>query len=202
LEVPNVTRYEHLFTEIDKAKPRKIMEIGTWDGEHARQMVERAKIHNPDVEYYGFDLFEASSILEKESQGGKGSPTTGRRRGIEEIQKNLEATGAKITLVKGDTNVTLQETSLPVMDFVFIDGGHSPQTIQNDWDNVQKVMGLHTVVIFDDYYQDDEKAGCKAIIHAIDTDKFTVEIMSGTDEFKKHWGILRINFVKVTAKGV
>ncbi len=197
-------RYKHLFAEIDKAKPRKIMEVGTWDGEHSRQMIEQAKIHSSDVEYYGFDLFEASPILEKESQGAKGSSkAVGRRPGIEEVQEKLNATGAKITLVKGDTNVTLQETSLPVMDFVFIDGGHSLQTIQNDWDNVQKVMGLHTVVIFDDYYQNDKKGysdenGCKTLIHSLDTDKFSIEIMSNTDTFKKPWGIVSISLVRVT----
>lgn len=194
-------RYENLFSQIDKARPRRIMEIGTWNGEHSRQMIEQAKIYRPDIEYYGFDLFEASPILEKESQGGKGSPP-----GIQKVQDKLSHTGAKITLVKGDTNVTLQETSLPVMDFVFIDGGHSLQTIQNDWDNVQKVMGLHTVVIFDDYYQDDDKGyadenGCKTLIHSIDTDKFSVEILSGTDTFTKSWGIVEINLVKVTRNG-
>ncbi len=199
-------RYKNLFSEVDKVQPRRIMEIGTWNGEHSRQMIEQAKIYSPDVEYYGFDLFEASPILEKESQGSKGSPTTGRRLRVEEVQEKLNATGAKITLVKGDTNVTLQETSLPFMDFVFIDGGHSLQTIQNDWDNVKKVMGLRTVVIFDDYYQDDEKGyadknGCKTLIHALDTDKFSVEILSGADTFKKPWGTVKISLVKVTRNG-
>ena len=194
-------RYQNLFSEIDKSHPKRIMEIGTWNGEHSRQMIEQAKTYSSNVEYYGFDLFEASPILEKESQGRKGNPPS-----IQKVQDKLNATGAKITLVKGNTNVTLQETSLPVMDFVFIDGGHSLRTIQSDWDNVQKVMGLHTVVIFDDYYQDDKEGyadenGCKTLIHAIDTDKFSVEILSGADTFKKSWGSVTINLVKVTRSG-
>jgi hypothetical protein len=38
----------------------RIMEIGTYDGEHAKQTIETAKKLFPanEVEYYGFDLFE------------------------------------------------------------------------------------------------------------------------------------------------
>jgi hypothetical protein len=53
-------RYDRLLEIIDRYKCRRIMEIGTYDGEHAKQMIETAKKHFPanEVEYYGFDLFE------------------------------------------------------------------------------------------------------------------------------------------------
>jgi len=53
-------RYKYLFEIIEDIKCKRIMEIGTWDGEHALQMIESAKKNFPikEIEYYGFDLFE------------------------------------------------------------------------------------------------------------------------------------------------
>ena len=52
-------RYKYLFEIIKNNRCRRIMEIGTWNGEHALQMIRQAKkIHGRSVEYYGFDLFE------------------------------------------------------------------------------------------------------------------------------------------------
>jgi len=47
-------RYKHLFKIIDKYKIRRIMEIGTWNGDHAVAMIEAAKKHySPEkIEYY------------------------------------------------------------------------------------------------------------------------------------------------------
>jgi hypothetical protein len=46
-------RYDRLFEIIDRYKCRRIMEIGTYDGEHAKQMIETAKKRFPanEVEY-------------------------------------------------------------------------------------------------------------------------------------------------------
>ena len=186
-------RYSNLFDEIDKIQPRKIMEIGTWNGDHARLMINRAQDYRFNVEYYGFDLFERNRIWETEFVGSKRPAPA-----IEKVRAKLEATGAKISLTKGDTNYTLYTAKLPVMDFVFVDGGHSVGTISNDWETVQRVMGPDTVVIFDDYYPDDDEKGCKAVIQDISLDDYNVEIMEGRDTFNK--SSLCISLVKVTRK--
>ena len=50
---------------------------------------------------------------------------------------------------------TLPEVSknLPQMDFIYIDGGHSLETIKNDWDYTKNLMHKGTIVLFDDYWQ-------------------------------------------------
>ena len=53
----NEKRYVNLLIQIFKKKPKKIVEIGVYNGRRAIQMIEAAKIFNKDVEYYGFDLF-------------------------------------------------------------------------------------------------------------------------------------------------
>ena len=187
-------RYKCLFETIKKNKCKRIMEIGTWNGEHALQMIEEAKKNSPagKVEYYGFDLFEMLDNGTALEEYAKIPPT------LEEVREKLAKTDAKISLYKGYTKETLPDVinDLPKMDLVFIDGGHSIETIENDWRYTQQVMDDHTIVIFDDYWNR-EDAGCKKVVDAIDKTKYEVTILPIQDKFKKEWGTLTINFVQV-----
>ena len=170
------------------------MEIGTYDGKHALEMIQLAKkFHGNQVEYYGFDLFGMmnNAILEKEAAK---QPIT-RQETLEKLGK----TKCKITLFKGFTRKSLPQNinKLPKMDLIFIDGGHSIQTIQNDWLFSQKLMHQDSIVVFDDYWNRD-KAGCKTVIRDIDRSKYRVEILPITDWFLKPDGILKINMVMVS----
>jgi len=187
-------RYKYLFEIIRANKSRKIMEIGTWNGVHALEMIEEAKKHSSpkEIEYYGFDLFELLDDKTTLKEFAKVPPS------LEIVREKLERTNAKIHLYKGYTKDTFPRVinELPKMDFVFIDGGHSIETIKNDWEYVQRVIDEKTIVIFDDYWNKDD-AGCKKVIEDIDKEKFEVTILPIQDKFKKEWGILKINFVKV-----
>jgi len=186
-------RYKYLFDLIEDNRCKKIMEIGTWNGEHALQMIQVAKkFHGTEVEYYGFDLFE---LLDKEiylKEIAKNPPT------LKEVIINLKKTNCKINLFQGDTREILPKVvkNLPKMDFIFIDGGHSIKTIENDWKCAQQLMTNNTVLIFDDYWNRSD-LGCKKVIEKINKIKFNVEILPIQDKFIKRWGILKINFVRV-----
>ena len=77
---------------------------------------------------------------------------------IDAVKSRLAGTGADVELVKGWTHETLPEYAHAHPDYkadlIFIDGGHSIETIQSDWDNVQSFISKDSVVIFDDYYVD------------------------------------------------
>ena len=170
------------------------MEIGTWNGEHALQMIEEAKKNfaPEEIEYHGFDLFEMLDNGTALEEYAKIPPA------LETVREKLAKTDAKISLYKGCTKETLPKVinNLQKMDFIFIDGGHSIETIENDWRYTQQVMDSHTIVIFDDYWNR-EDAGCKKVVDAIDKTKYEVKILPIQDKFKKEWGILTINFVQV-----
>ena len=187
-------RYKYLCQIIRSNKCQKIMEIGTWNGAHALQMLEEAKKHFApnEIHYYGFDLFESLDGETTVEEFAKIPPT------LEAVREKLEKTRANIHLYKGYTKDTLPKAinKLPEMDFVFIDGGHSIETIENDWRYAQEVMGERTTVIFDDYWNR-EDAGCKKVVEGIDRTKFEVKILPIQDKFKKEEGILEINFVQV-----
>jgi len=195
---PEAKRYENLFKIIEEYKCKRIMEIGTYRGDHAEEMIRFASLIFPseEIEYYGFDLFEEAKNAVICEEFSKGKPPH-----LSSVKSRLDKTGAKIFLRKGNTREVLPKAAkkLPIMDLIFIDGGHSLETIESDWKNIQEIMGENTVVVFDDYYNID-KVGCKRIVESLDRQKFRVEILAPKDKFRKEWGTLEIQFVKVTRR--
>ena len=107
----------------------------------------------------------------------------------------------QINLYKGFTHDTLPkfiDKKLKV-DFIFIDGGHSIETIKNDWLNVSKMMHEKTIVVFDDFYHDDKELvksfGCNDVILNLDK-KYKVTYLPIIDKIDKNK--LKIQLVQVT----
>lgn len=192
-------RYEQLFDLIRTNKPLVIVEIGTWKGERALQMIQEAQKVSPgkEVVYIGFDLFEQLSDEGLVKEFSKRPPTR------DFVMSKLSSTGARVTLYQGNTLSTLPAhiNDIGTADFVFIDGGHSIETIASDWGSVQKIMGPQTVVVFDDYWFNRTDAGAKPIVDAIDTNKFSVKILPTIDVFfNAQFGKLIIAFAQVQKK--
>ena len=174
-------RYNQLYSLIDQIHPKNIMEIGTWRGERAKSMIIRAQKYSPsqNIFYYGFDLFEDISPAILNEEISKQPPA------MEKVKNDLNKTGANIALYKGNTKKVFPEviSSLPKMDFIFIDGGHSLETIQNDWDYASRLIHSGTVVIFDDYWPDRQDAGAKPIVDAINKYLYEVKVLPTYDVF-------------------
>lgn len=192
-------RYRYLFDTIRATKAIRIAEIGTWTGGRAGKMIAVARATSPDkqIEYYGFDLFEEMTDELFETEVSKRPPTE------LDVEQRLKMTGAEIHLYKGDTKATLPRViaSLPRMDFVYIDGGHALDTIQNDWNAVSHLMHSGTVVLFDDYWHNRVDAGCKPLIDSLDRSTFEVEVLPIVDAFHSdQFGALEISFARVTLR--
>jgi predicted O-methyltransferase YrrM len=190
-------RYRNLFLTIQRTKAKRIMEIGTWSADRAIQMIKESRKYNSieEIEYYGFDLFEEMNDETFKSEISKRPPLEA------DVYKKLTQTGAKISLYKGDTMKTLAEavTALPKMDFIYIDGGHSHETIANDWKYSEMLMHENTIVIFDDYWLNREDGGCKKIIDSLDRQKYKVELSKQLDTFdNKDFGRLEIRYAIVS----
>ncbi len=195
-------RYAELLKTIYKNKSRRILEIGTYNGAHATEMIEVSKVFYPAqaIEYFGFDMFESLTEEKYKQEFSKKPPT------LREVQERMDQTKVNVHLYKGDTRNTLPQTknSLGQIDFIFIDGGHSIETIRSDWYYVKELMGEKTVVIFDDYYTNTETevpgVGCQTLIDGLNADDYEVQILGPMDTFTKDWGVLKINMVKVVKK--
>lgn len=186
-------RYKNLFLEIANCKPSIILEVGTWDGEHAKLMIEEGLRHNSRIHYIGFDLFEEitkEQIVEENSKKQKANF-------LDVLSKLEKISGANIRLVVGNTRETIRNIPGQPVDFIFIDGGHSLETIQSDWINLQKFIKLYTVIIFDDYYPDDDTKGCRKLIHSLSLDKWNIEWLEPVDEFEDGF---KVQMVKVTMR--
>lgn len=190
-------RYKQIFDEIDRVRPRNIMEVGTWNGSRAVEMIEEASRYQPieSIHYFGYDLFEDLTKELYQYEVSKMPPTQ------KDVEQKLEKTGAQVSLYRGYTQETMKNTgSLPKMDFVFIDGGHAEDTVRSDWQAVEKTMDKSSVVIFDDYWHN-RPDGPKKVIDAIDRAKYNVEILPETDVFfNKDFGRLAISLAKVTLR--
>lgn len=169
-----INRYQQLYSYIKTSQPAKILEIGLWNGNRAKKMIETAIQYSnaKDIHYYGFDLFESLPEDEHNYEHAK-KPLT-----LEQIKNKLQETGANITLFKGNTNDTLASsvTSLPPMDFIFIDGGHSLETIDNDWNYCSKLMHAQTIVIFDDYWET-LGSGAKKLVDNLDPQLYETQVL-------------------------
>jgi len=200
----NFNRYERLVKEVSKSKALNIMEIGVFNGAHSDLMIKACLQVNPldRINYYGFDLFEGITEEQMRQEVAK------RPLLIDEVKDKLSKINqsVKIHLYKGNTNITLPECTgkLPKMDFIFIDGGHSYETVRSDWLNSQKLMHKATVVIFDDYVNDKaisvENWGVNRLIDSIDRKLYNVKILNPVDWFEHDWGILKTRLVKVEIK--
>ena len=184
-------RYAQLLPIIEDSHARTIVEIGTWNGGRAVQMIQAAAAHWPieSVKYIGFDLFEQQTGADYRAEGSKqGWP-------IEVVSRRLAATHARIDLRAGYTSETLsaQDDTLK-SDFYYIDGGHSQATIAHDWACVSNLMGKASVVVFDDFYYGDhpKELGCNQVVNHLD-DRWDVEYLPVVTETNG----LKIGMVKV-----
>jgi predicted O-methyltransferase YrrM len=190
-------RYFCLADEVKKIKPKTILEVGTHNGRSASIMLEEAVKHNADVKYFGFDLFEdmTEEIAVKEHHGKK--------------LPSMSIASQKLapyyaTLFKGDTKETLAEfrPDEPV-DFVFIDGGHSVETIESDWNNIKEVISDSSVVVFDDYYTERTDVGCKTLVDSLEEEGYDVQEIESGISFSKKRDLgqqIGVSMMKVTKK--
>ncbi len=192
-------RYATLIQEVKKAKPKIIMEIGVWKGDTAIKLINEALLVNNNVTYLGYDLFEelTQHIIKLEHCKPTDKPCS-----MQAIWQKLSKTKANIFLYKGFTRDTLETSGLKYLhsvDFVFLDGGHSLETINNDWQNIQKFLHKNSVIILDDYYKNKTDLGCKQLVDNLDRSKYKIELLEPIDEFlqKEGW-IQYTQLVKVT----
>jgi hypothetical protein len=198
-------RYGHLADLIVEHGCRSILEVGVWDAEHSSDMIRAALRNNRagDVTFQGLDLFEQATDDLVQREVSK-SPRT-----LEAAQRKLQPLadlGVTVKLYQGNTLELLPRlgSALGPVDFVFLDGGHSYQTVLSDWQHVARLMDERTVVVFDDYVNQaalqQEEYGVNRVVDEIDRQSYRVTQLRPVDSFEKPWGRLEIAFVKVTRR--
>ena len=178
-------------------KPKNFLEIGVFCGVTARNTCDFLKEINGDsFNYIGIDLFggeKNNSTDEIEPKFLLNQKFSNPLKNIyynlilrenlnslKSVQKLLKKYNNNIKLIAGDTNSVLKEIDLKDIDFVFLDGGHSYQTVYNDLTNLYKHMkDKNKVILCDDY-------GCESYIP---------EVTKAINDFRKK-NNLQLNLIE------
>jgi len=155
-DVTGPERYKQLATLVRHYSKDKevfiIAETGTWNGGRAIEMALAAYDNVDEVHYMGFDLFEQATDetdkLELNIKAHNSEDLVNKR--LDDFSHKMLEKGKTFSwnLYAGNTNETMEQVSFDKVDFAFIDGGHSYDTVQNDYGFLRDV----DVVVFDDFY--------------------------------------------------
>jgi hypothetical protein len=134
-----------------------IVETGTWNGGRAIEMALAAFESVDKVHYRGFDLFEEATEetdkLELNIKAHNATEAVSKR--LAEFAVRMKENNKEFTyqLFCGDTKETMKGRDYSDVDFAYIDGGHSYDTVSSDYSYLKDI----SVVVFDDYYSHDDK---------------------------------------------
>ena len=159
---------DNFLSLVEEYKPKNVLEIGVFCGVTSRNICELLKTNfGSDFRYYGLDLFGSSktsgvdeiepkflenqkfsnplktiyyNFIKKENLNSKIS-----------VENFLKKFSQNIELIKGDTRVTLEKVPLSEIDFVFLDGGHSYDTVLSDLQKLYDNMKNNSKIVCDDF---------------------------------------------------
>jgi lipopolysaccharide biosynthesis glycosyltransferase len=192
------TRLENLLDHIKNFDVHEILEIGVWRGDTADLLLTEAVKHSKNVKYSGVDLFfnlMTDNELQKEASLWPDSR--------ENVYKRLSSKfhNVKIELFEGFSHDVLPSLEGRKYDLIFIDGGHSFETVKHDWECARKLLKPNGYVFFDDYTNPDaeihEGFGVRRFVDSLDPNVFEIEHLNPIDKFEKQWGTLETQLVRV-----
>ena len=153
---------------LNNINPKNVLEIGVFCGVTARNICELLnKKHQNNFSYFGLDLFgspKQTQIDEIEPEFLKKQNFSNPLKkiyynyilkenlnSIESVLKFLKKFSNNIKLVKGDTKETLNKIPLEKINFVFLDGGHSYETVKSDLSILMHRLPKDSHILCDDY---------------------------------------------------
>ena len=187
-----------LLREIEIYKPKNFLEVGVFQGVTSKNVCEKLyEIHKENFLFHGIDVFE-----DTDANFDSHEMTTKHNRlsnpfkhlifniilkknlfSIESIYSFLKKFKNNVHLYKGFSDTELLKIDMSKIDMIFLDGGHSYETVKNDLSLILKGINKSKIIICDDY--DQINYGVK---------KAVVELLNHVSEIKK----LNNRLVKIT----
>jgi hypothetical protein len=174
-------RYAELIDRYVGLRVRKMIEVGVWRGDRSSLFLAL----NPALEdYVGFDLFQD---ITRDQYAAESMGTCFPEQFDVVLARLHAARSARttVTLVRGNTHDTLpafvSSRRERLYDFALIDGGHSVETITNDWQSTERVLTEQGTCIFDDYYLERDDMGAKRLIDGLDPAVWSREFFGTID---------------------
>jgi predicted O-methyltransferase YrrM len=157
-----------LLNEIKNYKPKNFLEIGVFQGVTSRNVCEMLKkLHDNNFKYYGVDIFEDSDektdLKESTLKSNKISNPfkhlifniilKQNLNSFESVRKLLKKFKSNVFLIKGFSHEAILKIDISKIEFVFLDGGHSYETVKEDLRLILKDIKKNMIIICDDYDQ-------------------------------------------------
>ena len=175
--------------EVMLSRPKKFLEIGIFQGVTARNICELLyKIHDNNFKYIGVDKFDLD-----EKKNNEIIPSNNFKNPLKQfyyqyiIKENpyslksvknlLKKFDKNIDIFKGDSKVVLPKIDLSEINYVFLDGGHSYDTVINDLINCKVVVENNGVILCDDYDLSYAPGVKKAIDEFVAKEQYDIKIL-------------------------
>ena len=157
-----------LLDQIKTYKPKNFLEVGVFQGVTSRNVCEKLNIiNNGQFSFHGIDIFEnTNNTVDNKEMTIKHNKLSNPFKhllfniilkkdlfSIESIYKFLSKFKDKVHLYKGFSDTELLKVDLSVIDMIFLDGGHSYETVSSDLSLILKKIKKGKVIICDDYDQ-------------------------------------------------
>ena len=175
--------------EVKFSKPKKFLEIGIFQGVTARNICELLyKIHNDNFKYIGVDKFDLDEKTNNEIIPNNNFKNPLKQfyyqyivkenpYSLKSVKNLLKKFDKNINIIKGDSKVVLPKIDLSDVNYVFLDGGHSYDTVINDLINCKIVVENNGVILCDDYDLSYAPGVKKAIEEFVDREKYNIRIL-------------------------
>ena len=157
-----------LLDQIKTYKPKNFLEVGVFQGVTSRNVCEKLNIiNNGQFSFHGIDIFEnTNNTVDNKEMTIKHNKLSNPFKhllfniilkkdlfSIESIYKFLSKFKDNVHLYKGFSDTELLKVDLSVIDMIFLDGGHSYETVSSDLSLILKRIKKGKVIICDDYDQ-------------------------------------------------
>ena len=188
---------DFFLSEIIKKKPKTFLEVGVFHGVTARNVCELLNnIHKKDFTYIGLDLFE-----ENDENKNEIIPNTKFSNPLkkiyfqyikrlnpyskEAVQDLLKKFEKNIYLIKGNSNDILKNIDMKKIDYIFLDGGHTYQTVMNDLEACIDALNNGATILCDDYNLGHAPGVKKSIDDFVNNYKLNCNIIGEDSRFAK-----------------
>ena len=175
--------------EVMLSEPKKFLEIGIFQGVTARNICELLyKIHDNNFKYIGVDKFDLDEKTNNEIIPNNNFKNPLKQfyyqyiikenpYSLKSVKNLLKKFDKNINIIKGDSKVVLPKIDLSDINYVFLDGGHSYDTVINDLINCKVVVENNGVILCDDYDLSYAPGVKKAIDEFVAKEQYDIKIL-------------------------
>ena len=159
-----------LLDQIEIYKPKNFIEVGVFQGVTSRNVCEKLyEINKENFLFHGIDIFEDTNInIDNKEMTIKHNKISNPFKhlifniilkknlfSIDSIYSFLKKFKNNVQLYKGFSETELPKIDMSKIDMVFLDGGHSYETVRSDLSLILKGIKKDKIIICDDYDQVD-----------------------------------------------